>query len=316
MPKNKIQFQRGLSLNAFLSRYGTEQQCWEALFHLRWPGGFICPACGHGEYGTITTRKLLQCKRCHRQSSITCGTLLASTNLPLTIWFLGIYLITQSKDGISSLNLARHLGISANAALRMKHKLQQAMKNSDEASVLPGFIVQLDDAYWGGKRHDGSRGRGATGKTPFLAAISTSLKGHPLAMRMSRVRDFTLQEIKRWSTRHLGRHSLVLSDGLASFVGIDDAGFAHESIPAKGESLADARRVFKWVNTMIGNVKNDLRGTYHAVSQKHLPRYLAEFCYRFNRRFHLGEMIQHLAGAVIHTLPLPQRLLSRAENWW
>jgi transposase-like protein len=80
------------------------------------------------------SRKLLQCKQCYRQTSLISGTLFASTNLPLTIWFLGIYLITQSKDGISSLNLARHLGISANAALRMKHKLQQAMKNSDEST--------------------------------------------------------------------------------------------------------------------------------------------------------------------------------------
>jgi len=74
---------------------------------------------------------LLQCKQCHRQTSVISGTLLASANLPLTVWFLGIYLITQSKDGISSLNLARHLGISANAALRMKHKLQQTMKDID-----------------------------------------------------------------------------------------------------------------------------------------------------------------------------------------
>lgn len=316
MPKNKIQFQRGLSLNAFLSSYGTEQRCWEALFHLRWPNGFICPGCGHKEYGTIATRKLLQCKQCHRQTSVISGTLFASTNLPLTIWCLGIYLITQSKDGISSLNLARHLGISANAALRMKHKLQQAMKNIDESSPLPGFIVQLDDAYWGGKKHDGRRGRGATGKTPFLAAVSTNLKGHPIAMRLSRVKDFTSTEINRWASKHLSGYSLVATDALGCFAGVGYAGFAHEAILASGDSMADARRVFKWVNTMIGNVKNDLRGTYHAVSRKHLPRYLAEFCYRFNRRFNLGIMIRHLAQAALHSLPIPQHLLSRAENWW
>ncbi|MDD3618928.1 MAG: transposase, partial [Desulfobulbaceae bacterium] len=88
------------------------------------------------------------------------------------------------------------------------------------------------------------------------------------------------------------------------------------AILSSGGSVGDARRVFKWVNTMIGNVKNDLRGTYHAVSRKHLPRYLAEFCYRFNRRFNLGVMIRHLAHAAIHSLPIPQHLLSRAENWW
>jgi len=315
MPKNKIQFQRGLSLNAFLSAYGTEQHCREALFRLRWPNGFVCPVCGCTDYGTITTRSLLQCKQCRRQTSLICGTLFASTKLPLTLWFLAIYLITQSKDGISSLNLARHLGTSAKAALRLKHKLQQAMKNSDESTPLPGLIVQLDDAYWGGKKHDGRRGRGASGKTPFLAAVSTNLEGHPIAMRLSRVKDFTIEEVTRWSSKHLAPHTIVLSDALSCFSGIDDAGFAHESVVASGDSVNDARRVFKWVNTMIGNVKNDLRGTYHTVSRKHLPRYLAEFCYRFNRRFHLGSMIKHLVNAAIHTLRIPQPLLSRAEDW-
>lgn len=91
--------------------------------------------------------------------------------------------------------------------------------------------------------------------------------------------------------------------------------YHHESVAASGYSVYDARRVFKWVNTMIGNVKNDLRGTYHTVSRKHLPRYLAEFCYRINRRFHLGSMIKQLANAAIHTLPIPQHQLSRAEDW-
>jgi len=316
MPKNKVQFQRGLSLNAFLSTYGTEQQCRETLFRLRWPNGFVCPACGCADFGIITTRSLLQCKQCRRQTSLICSTLFASTKLPLTLWFLAIYLITQSKDGISSLNLARHLGISANAALRLKHKLQQAMKNSDESAPLSGLIVQLDDAYCGGKKHDGRRGRGASGKTLFLAAISTNLKGHPIAMRLNRVKDFTVKEVTRWSRKHLAPHCIVVSDALNCFSGVDAAGIAHESFMASGDSVEDARRVFKWVNTMIGNVKNDLRGTYHAVSRKHLPRYLAEFCYRFNRRFHLEFMIKHLAKAAIQSSPIPQHQLSRAEDWW
>lgn len=83
--------------------------------------------------------------------------------------------MTQSKDGISSLNLALSLGISANAALRLKHKLLQIMKTAVDAHQLH-TIVQIDDALWGGKKHDGVRGRGATGKTPFVAAVSTNVQ--------------------------------------------------------------------------------------------------------------------------------------------
>jgi transposase-like protein len=198
MPKNKIQFQRGLSLPKFLASYGTETKCRESLFHLRWPNGFVCSECGDTAYGEIKTRKLFQCKRCHRQSSVICGTIFASIKLPLTTWSLGIYLISQSKDGVSSLNLSRSFGISANAALRMKHKLQQVMKERDDSIPLPG-IIQLDDAYWGGRKHDGKRGRGASGKAPFLAAVSTNLKGNPVFMRFSRIKGFTKDEVTQWS---------------------------------------------------------------------------------------------------------------------
>lgn len=80
---------------------------------------------------------------------------------------------------------------------------------------LPGLFIQLDDAYWGGKKHDGRRGRGATGKTPLLAAVSTNLKGHPIAMRLTRIKGFTLAEISRWASKHLSGYSLVATDGLA-----------------------------------------------------------------------------------------------------
>jgi len=110
MAKNMIQFQKGLSLTEFLYKYGKEEQCRETLFHMRWPKGFVCPNCGHTGHCEISVRKVYQCYNCHSQTSLTSGTIFADTKLQLTVWFLGIYLITQSKDGISSLKLARTLG--------------------------------------------------------------------------------------------------------------------------------------------------------------------------------------------------------------
>ena len=315
MPKNKIQFQKGQSLPEFLNLYATEKKCHDALFKLRWPSGFICPVCCHSEFSFISTRKLYQCAFCKSQTSVTSGTVFDSTKLPLTIWFLAIYFISQSKDGISSLNLARTIGVSANAALRIKHKMQQAMKNRDDSIPLHG-IVQMDDAYFGGKRHDGKRGRGASGKAAFIAAVSTNLKGHPQRMRFSRVAGFSSEEIKSWSTKHLDPLSLVITDGYPSFSSVEDLGCGHESIVTGGGPQSVQRKEFKWVNTMIGNVKNSIRGTYHSVSHKHLPRYLAEFCYRFNRRFNLKTMFKRLLHAAANTLPIPQHKLSLAEDWW
>jgi len=315
MPKNKVQFQRGLSLHRFQQLYGTSEQCEAVLLHKRWPHGFVCPKCGQTLYYKLNSRPLYQCQRCRCQTSLTSGTIFDSSKLPLTIWFLAIYLITQSKDGLSSLNLARILGVSANAGLRLKHKLQQVMKKEDDHLQLSG-IVQLDDAYWGGKKHDGKRGRGASGKTPFLAAVSTNCKGHPIHMRLSRVGSFTSAEVSRWSAKHLQTSSIVVSDGFHCFSGIAQAGFLHETIVTGGGYESMKIKVFTWVNTMLGNVKKAIHGTYHWVSRKHLPRYLAEFCFRFNRRFNLGSMVGALVKAAAHSKPIPQYKLKVAEIWW
>jgi len=315
MPKNPIQFQKGLSLPKFLEKYGTDKQCQESLIRFRWPRGFVCPSCGNTTFHQVKTRMLFQCKACRRQTSVTSGTIFASTKLPLSIWFLGIYLVTQSKDGISSLNLARSLGISANAALRMKHKLQHVMKTREDTKPLSGFL-KLDDAYWGGKRSGGKRGRGAPGKVPFIAAVSTNAAGHPISMKFSVVGGFTKAEITSWTMKHVAPESVVVSDGLQCFTGVADAECHHGVIVTGGGPKSVEHQEFKWLNTMIGNVKNSIRGTYHAISKKHVPRYLAEFCYRFNRRFELGAMIERLAYVAVRTNPMPQRLLKLAEVRW
>lgn len=315
MPKNKIQFQQGLSLPKFLNSYGTEKQCEKVLYSMRWPQGLVCPNCGDSNHYELKTRKLYQCSTCKRQISLISGTIFEATKLQLTTWFLAIYLITQSKDGISSLNLARTLGVSANAALRMKHKLQHVMKLCDDSQALSKF-VQIDDAYLGGKRKGGKRGRGAEGKTPFVAAIMTNDKGHPISMRFSVVAGFHKNDISNWAKKHLFPGTSVVSDGLNCFPAVKDAGCSHHAIVKGGGATSMEHSEFKWVDTMIGNVKNSIHGTYHAVSRRHVPRYLAEFCFRFNRRFELGKMIKQLAQAAVSTLPMPQRILKQAEDWW
>ena len=315
MAKNKIQFQKGISLPQFLSQYGTEEQCRTALFRMRWPLGFQCPKCGHGCYCEIRGRKVYQCHKCHFQASLIQGTIFASTKLPLTAWLLCIYLVTQAKDGISSLNLARTIGVSANAALRMKHKLQQVMKNRDDQRSLKGILL-MDDAYWGGKKRNGKRGRGASGKMPLVAALSLSPEGHPLFLKLSQVEGFTKKEISAWSTKYIRPGSHVVSDGLNCFPGVTQAQCGHEPIITYNGGKYNDRKVFQWLNTVLGNVKNALHGTYHSVSDKHLPRYLAEFCYRFNRRFQLHTMVNRLAYVALRTLPVPQRVLRLAEVRW
>ena len=122
MAKNKIQFQKGYSITDLFKEYGTEKQCEDALFKWRWPDKFCCSKCGSDSYCSLKTRRLYQCNHCHHQTSLTAGTIFEKTKLPLTTWFLGIHLLTQSKTGLSALELKRQLGVSYNTAWLMKHK--------------------------------------------------------------------------------------------------------------------------------------------------------------------------------------------------
>lgn len=308
MARNQVQFQKGLSLNQFISLYGTEEQCFNALFEWRWPSGFQCPSCGYDKSCRLSHRKLQQCHRCHHQTSLTAGTIFESTKLPLTTWFQAFYLISQDKKGVSAMELHRHLGISYNAAWRMKHKVMQVMLERDHDKPLSGFI-ELDDAYLGGERRGGKRGRGATDKTPFVAAVETTEEGHPINIKLSVVDGFRSTEIEKWSKQHLSEGCTVISDGLACFNAVTAAGCEHDKIVCGGGSASVEEPEFYWVNTILGNLKSALRSTYHAVSSKYAQRYLSEFQYRFNRRFDLSSFIPRLAYVALRTPAMPDRLL-------
>ena len=314
MSKNKVQFQKGYSLADFLKDYGTETQCSQALFKWRWPDGFRCADCGSDRYTVIKTRNLYQCSKCHHQTSLISGTIFEQTKLPLTTWFMAIHLITQAKTGLSAFALKRQIGVSYNRACSMKQKIMQVMKERDDSKPLSGTI-QLDDVYWGGERRGGKRGRGSENKTPFVAAVTLNDNGHPISMNMNVVKGFQSEEIARWAKQHLEPGSLVYSDGLPCFSAVISAACHHYSIVTGGGPQSVSREEFAWVNTMIGNVKRAINGTYHAINPKHLPRYLAEFCYRFNRRFQLDDMLPRLAYVAVRTTPMPGRLLKLAEAY-
>ena len=167
MSRNVVQFQKGLSELAFEQQYGREEQCRTIVIASRWPHGFECPACGGRRYSLVTTRDLCQCTKCRRQTSPIAGMIFASTHLPLRLWCRAIYHLTQTKQGISSIELGRRLGVTQTTAWKIKHKLKQVMLERDVSKRLTGRI-EIDDAYLGGERSGGRRGRGALAKRRSL----------------------------------------------------------------------------------------------------------------------------------------------------
>jgi ribosomal protein L37AE/L43A/transposase-like protein len=312
MARNKVQFQKGLSEAGFDALYGTEEKCRAVVIASRWPNGFECPACGGRAHCAVTTRGLFQCSACRRQTSPIAGTIFASTHVPLRLWFRAMYHLTQSQPGISSVALGRRLGVTQTTAWTIKHKLAQVMMERDAAKQLSGR-VELDDADRGGERTGGKRGRGAPGKTPFVAAVETTPEGKSVRLTLRRVASFCSHAISIFAKRSLDPSCAVVSDGLACFGAVTKAGCAHEVIITGSGAAAARTPGFKWVNTALGNIKAAIVGTYRAIDQKHVPRYLAEFEYRFNRRYDRAAMMPRLLWAGVRTTPMPYRLLKLAD---
>ena len=312
MAENRVQFQKGLSEPEFDRLYGTEEQCRAVVIAMRWPNGFVCPECGSKRHSVIKSRGLFQCSDCRRQTSPTAGTIYAATKIKLHLWLRAEYHLTQSKQGISSIELGRRLGVRQKTAWSIKQKLQQVMLERDACKKLTGR-VEIDDAYLGGERTGGKRGRGAAGKTPFVAAVQTTEAGMPVSIKLRRVDGFTGAALAAFAKRSLDPGCKVVSDGLSCFNAVEQIGCAHEVVKTGSGPHAARTPAFRWVNTALGNIKSALNGTYRSISSKHVPRYLAEFEYRFNRRFDLKAMIPRLTWASVRTPPMPYRLLKLAE---
>ena len=305
MARNPVQFQKGLSMAEFMRRYGSEEQCHAALVEMRWPDGFVCPACGSKEHGLSAQRRLFQCKNCRKQTSAKAGTIFHRSKTPLTKWFLAIHLMTSAKNDVAALELARQLDVKWDTAWLIKQKLMEVMRQRNETYKLSGD-VQVDDAYLGGKKA-GKRGRGAGNKVPFVIAVATR-DGKPTYMHLRPVDGFTKAALKAYGAASIASGSRVVSDSYDCFKGLEEAGFDHLAITTGDGRPSDAH--FKWLNTGLGNVKSAITGTCRSCDARHTARYLAAYEWRFNRRFDLARNVERLARASVRAGPQPRRTIA------
>ncbi len=204
--------------------------------------------------------------------------------------------------------LHRHLGISYKAAWHMKHKIMQVMYERDESKPLSG-LVELDDAYLGGEHSGCKRGRGATGKTAFVAAVETTANSQPIRIKLNVVEGFRSDAIEAWAKQHIEPGTTVISDGLACFNAVTKADCLHDKIVCGGGKASVEEPEFYWVNTILGSLKSALRSTYHAIQPKYAQRYLADFQYRFNRRFSLKDILPRFFYVGLRTPPMTEKML-------
>lgn len=289
--------QQQLSLIEFQQRFSTEEACIEHLFRLRWPDGYRCPRCGHGSYCFHSTRKLYQCSKCKYQVSVTAGTIFHKTRTSLVKWFWMIFMMTRQKSGVSMLSLQRMLSISSYKTVwTMGHKIRKAMADRDAQYQLAG-LVEMDDTFLG-PRKPGAPGRGAKGKSRIIVAAE-SQGDHPGFAVMKHVSAVSGEQILELSSDKVVPKTRIRTDGWLAYRALASNGFVHEPYVVSQDK--EALKQLRWVHVLAANLKGNLRGVHHGVSEKHLGRYLAEFSYRFNRRNWDSQLFNRTLAACVST---------------
>lgn len=273
-------------LPSFIERFGSDQQCRDYLVKARWPEGFRCAACGHDDAYVLRTKIVYECVACRKQHSLLAGTIFEQTKTGLSRWFLAIYLVTSSKRGISAMELKRQLGFgSYQTAWTWLHKIRKAMLRPGRQPL--AGPVEADETYVGGSR-PGRRGRGAAGKTLVGGAVETGrgkLRGRRLGrLRLVSLPDASVRSLEGFLAAAVAKPALVATDGWSGYQGLSTKGYDHQPVSLSA-APGDAAQHLPAIHLMFSLAKRWLLGTHHgAVSTKHLPAYLDEHVFRFNRR--------------------------------
>ena len=278
-----------MPLSEFLNRFGTEESCRDYLAAQRWPGGFVCPKCGH-KHGCLLSNGLYQCTHCHRQTSVTAGTVLHHSHVSLSKWFLAFYFVSQDKRGLSAVQLSNQIGVTYKTAWSMLRLIRSAMGQRDAAYLLYG-VVEFDDAYFGGPTAGGKRGRG-TEKAKVFVALSLDAHGNPQYLKMGVTKNIKQTSVRKFVNRTVASGSTIRSDGYHSYIpALEDYAHEHKAYDPNSGML-------HWLHIVVSNAKAFILGTYHGLPKDHLQSYLDEFAFRFSRRAFGGLLTQRLIHAV------------------
>jgi transposase-like protein/Zn ribbon nucleic-acid-binding protein len=290
----------------FLEYFKTEDDCWNYLFTMRWPDGFICPKCKTGKYW-LTEKRLIHCVNCGHQASITAGTIFQGTRKPLLLWFHIIWWVVAQKTGASAYNLKDFMGFgSYETAWVWLHKLRRAMIRLNR-NKLEGEI-EVDETYIGGKETGkGKQGRGA--ETKSLVVVATECKGKQIGrVRFKIISEASGDELIPFIEDNIEPGSLVITDGWKGYSTLSQMEEYRHEVKRIYGSGQEAHELLPHVHMVDSLVKRWIYGTHQGkVSPKHLAYYLDEFAFRFNRKLstYRGKLFFRLIEQAIDTTPVP-----------
>lgn len=266
-----------MNLVKLIEQFGSEDRCRSYLEHLRWPGGVRCINCGSDSISRIKTRNQLDCNGCRTRFSVTTGTVLHDTHLPLWKWFLATYLITESKKGVSANQIKRTLGVSYKTAWYLCHRIRWAMGDAPEAKL--SGTVEVDETYVGGKR------RGPMGWREKVMVMGAIERNGRVVLRAEGKVQADKERFHRFVKEVLAEDAeAVYTDQHWAYQGIGTEDTRHETVSHSQEEWVRGDVSTQSIESVWSLLDRSIIGSFNQLSAKHLPAYLDEISFRFNNR--------------------------------
>ena len=312
------------SLPNFQRLFPDERACVDYMVRVRWPAGFVCSICGVKETPLrISTRpRVLRCSACHRAASVTAGTVMDHSHSPLSVWFWAAYLVTSMTPGMSAAQFQRQLGLGRyETAFQILHKLRAAMVRPHRDRIGAPFPVEMDETWIGGCTR--GEGRGRHHKTLVVGVIEprkrrnkTEVDGYLSPskalprrgglyagrLRLAVIADRSAKSLETFALESIQPSTHITTDDWSGYDKLASKGYRLTQVPQRGDpDVTEA-----WlplIHLAFGNLKTWLNGIHHGVSAQHLPAYLNEYTFRFNRRFYPFNAFRSLLGIVADTEP-------------
>lgn len=282
-----------IDLMKLIVKFDTDEKCRIALEKLRWPEGVRCVRCGSEKISRNYKRNQFECTPCGYHFSVTAGTIFHDSHLPLRKWFIAIYLISESKKGVSALQLKRVLGVAYKTAWYLCHRIREAVKDADQTPLgLDSGFVECDEAFIGGrvkwmhkadrvrrmKQHEG----GTYNKKVVFGAIERNGK---VRLQYGGQDSVNKEALRAFLKAKLADETKVIStDGHAAYRDIGDDNTIHVTVDHRSGEYVRGLAHTNSLESVWSLFKRSIVGSYHQISMKHIDRYLDEFEFRFNNR--------------------------------
>ncbi len=266
-----------ISLVRLVEQYHSEDECRNLLEELRWPDGVNCPRCSSKSISKIQDRNQYDCNSCRYQFSVKSGTIFHDSHLPLWKWFLTIYMMVESKKGVSANQIKRTIDVSYKTAWYLCHRIRKAMTEM-RPEHLRG-TVEVDETWVGGK-HKGPRGRGAKGKTIVVGAVQRNGK-----VRLEVIEKANRKNLHGFIKEYTAPDTEeIITDEWSAYRGIQDHDTKHKTVNHATKQWVDGDAHTNTIENVWSLLKRSIMGSYHKIDPKHLNSYLDELEWRYNNR--------------------------------